>query len=810
MQVNESIYGLKENWTPRNILSGGYPVDYPENEKLKLANFLNLSITVSDDQRKGCVLGSAIYQTEIYEPSFDIGRPVPDRSVCFTGMSGYSPYCKIKLISTRTDHTDSEPYSVTDEAVQTYNIFNFCYSNVTGASYGAQQKYWGFAKTSQYTEYDSFPTVPLYDVKWSPEPIRIGTKSNSYPYYYNQYSSRNQITFVTQLPIKHIVLIPFIKARTALNNNQIQVDLKNYLDNYKLSHPQILEITLKTYASHTDTGFALSHSQLNINNFNVIDALSDYYAKIEAGSVLCEKQINLVIPYQPTQGIRIGGCITGEEIESYTNVASVSWNRNLCIYAYIDCVDLEWNTFSGDGEPNINNHLICNADNYTVDQIRESVYKATACFGLFFTEDSSAVGNMYLDSKNMYLGVLEDGVGYGQYTHGVNNRNQPQWNWDDLSESPYDPDSPPGVDPNTYDTPSTLSTPTICYSGVRYYVLNGAAITNLVGELWKAQDSIPPDTSYQDYNNEQYLSNNPLDMIVSAKRYPLAPATTGEPEKIVLGQFETNVYGSQLLSTNTWLYLGYKLIYPKFRNYLDYETKIVLYIPFCGCIDLDSSVFMGDGVHVYMSIDYITGAVTAYIIRDSDRVIWATAEGNCSVDLPVTGLQGATIEAQLLRSKSSLDSSKLMIGAKIIGGITAFGVAAASGGTGAAAAPAIVGGVTTIASTISDGYKINQLNYDLHHTEAAAQQIGSSSPLTAWSGELQCRLYLYYPDIDPTYNPPGYAHSIGYAIVRQGTIGSFGSEGQYAQFTNVDLSGVPCTDSEKNMILTALTSGVYL
>jgi len=43
----------------------------------------------------------------------------------------------------------------------------------------------------------------------------------------------------------------------------------------------------------------------------------------------------------------------------------------------------------------------------------------------------------------MFLGILINGIGHGDYSHGKDNRDQPQWNWATTNQSPYDPDNPP-------------------------------------------------------------------------------------------------------------------------------------------------------------------------------------------------------------------------------------------------------------------------------------------------------------------------------------------------------------------------------
>lgn len=822
MQIDSSIWGVKTDWNE--------PAASTLDDKYK--------ILVSD-------------QIHDYVADDKLQVNVPwDKTPCYCGLGTESPLSHIKFIRRACYYY----VSAADWDGKTYDQL------VTKADEDDDRDVTNFILADGWIEYQQNAAhrimykseirrplegyAPIYQ-RWLPD-------SAAYYDAQDNWSTIMLSKLMMQVPVKNLILVPYITCTNAdgsssYSNNVHQVDLKSYLDtttDYNINNcPYVLQVKIRMYyatdGEHLtqrnteygcDTCMIMHDSNIykNINPDN-LDTTSSSYTPFDTA-----QQYNMLynldedFPGMPIIGIvgisrldrgyyYIGNGTPGIVVQSGEEPITIEAYRvrlkgNIWIGSQYLTETLTYNHNPQNQYDATNedaNYFYYYMNPGTPAEFLETVRSAVACFGLFFVDGYDDV-NAELDADEMMLGVLVDGVGHGDYTHGSANRDQIQWSLDDMHEIDYDPSDPPEFDPNVYDTPSILNTPSNCASGTQYYVINAAGVQNLVGELWKAQESKPSDASYMDYNNEQYLSNNPIDMIVSCKRYPLAPAKSSTPENIVLGQYETNVSGFRLTSTTTWIDLGSKLIFGHFKNYLDYETKLVLYVPFCGMIDLDPTVWMGDTVNVLMAIDYITGSVTAYLIRNSDRVVYATAEGNCSVDLPITGLQAATIEAQMLSAKSSLDSSKIMIGAKIVSGVTAFAIAAATGGGGAAAAPAVVGGITTLASTIADGYKINQQTYDLHHINAAPQQIGSSSPLNAWSGELSCRLYVYYPKLASNYDAAAYSHSIGNATVAQGTVGSFGSAGDYASFTNIDLSGVPCTDSEKTMIINALTSGVYL
>lgn len=80
-----------------------------------------------------------------------------------------------------------------------------------------------------------------------------------------------------------------------------------------------------------------------------------------------------------------------------------------------------------------------------------------------------------------------------------------------------------------------------------------------------------------------------------------------------------------------------------FHNFMDYyDTTIKLYLPYCGMQDLDPSIVMGGSIHLYGTIDLITGNIVYYLeVNNTDVMSGASTStlysfnGNCSCDLPL-------------------------------------------------------------------------------------------------------------------------------------------------------------------------------
>ena len=90
-------------------------------------------------------------------------------------------------------------------------------------------------------------------------------------------------------------------------------------------------------------------------------------------------------------------------------------------------------------------------DNGPNDNLKEWIRHQIACFGLFFTDDEQTANNGEFDSENMFLGTLDsDMIGHGLYSHGTDNRSQPQWNWATTNQSPYVPKEGSGNEDDPY------------------------------------------------------------------------------------------------------------------------------------------------------------------------------------------------------------------------------------------------------------------------------------------------------------------------------------------------------------------------
>lgn len=817
--VNEQAYGSKDLWYSIPYDTTQFPPSTTIDERNTLANFTD-TIPASIDWHLW--LGRVIYEVEVNNNQTlrDLFyNTVFDRSICFVGQSGKSSYTSIRFFDNQG--ADAQNPDVRELPTQTYDVVNLAFNYGLGSmrDYGNGVRRWEVIGA----DIDKDPSgndLKFDAIRWCPLgwPGIKGTD-----YYYTDYGNRYKTTFVTNMSTKRNVLVPYIKAGTTdtSDTNAIQTyDLATYLSTYKDSKPYVYSICFKTYVMYGDSIDASTSNRRTSDGayglmlMEYISSLNDFYY-IGPDNAWQTAHYNndlfvpqtLKSPHMPLGGYINNGSYNGD---TPSTLGYESTLNSVGVHAVIDCNVIKWDTWvnigSSTAEGTCNKILVADARKYSTDVFREAVRSSLACFGMFFTDDSEVASSGKLDDPAMHLGTLKNGIGYGDYTSGSDNKNQSQWTWTSMSENDYDPSKPIPIDPNTYNgsmgTGLVLSFPT---ATTRYNIRTNDFIT-LTDKLWDAMALATPD-NVTNYSLDTFLTSNPIDSIVNIKWFPIsASMSIGEAVKVKLGKYDTGI--SAYAAQNSILKdCGNVVIYPVsgrgVANWIDKLTKITLYLPFCGSLNLDPETYMGRSVNVEYAIDLITGSCSAYVSYIADngqRVITDIASGTCGIDCPVTGIQHATLDSQLYNATEQLKAMRVN---NAINGLTSvMGLSDVANK-----------GMSGISDTLKTGGTIyNTLHsesvaeYNLHHTQTPVKMIGTSSAMTGAMCELRPTIIFERPVIPPI-DDKSYAHVCGYACCEPTTIGNLSG---YAEFASVDLSGFNATAEEKNMIANALMGGVYL
>lgn len=832
MEVNTNIYGNEDMWITVNPTNWGSNV--PEEEKIKVANFTDLTpeeLGNNPDTRKASALGCAAYKMS-RDASWTINGDdgAFNKSVSFVGMAGNKcPYTSIKYFSNINNDQYTSNYKITQLESDTYDVVNFAFHNAQITlynDYGNNKRFMDIYKSAQGGSGNGNDVKDSY-VRWNPDPFLGNGPSSTYPNYLNSvvsdYASsiRNQnINFVTQMPCRRVVLVPFITCSDGNDNSVATYDLDTYLTTYKTTKPRIISVSFATYIMYTDSDAPTNSNKRQLKYFAMSllqssNKFSNHYITIQ-GSNTREPAKNLFYPYLlMSPYIPLGGALNNGHSTNNkpSGLATQTWSSGAfdnstwySVMAVCDLGDMGWTNWCGDntGETGRGEYLYCNADNLTDDEIRQSVREGLACFGMFFTDSVANAETKQLDDGGMFLGTLVNGIGYGDYTEGTANREQPQFNWKAMNESDYDPSNPPTppivIPPSN---PTTFNPVTLADGGLKRYVLDDTSMTNFGAELWNVIETSNPDELIQNQTLTNFLTNNPLDCIVSIKRFPLADMRQGDQTNPMLGKVKIrNVIVYPFSSSSTILSCGTKKIPRFFNDFRDYLVQYELILPFCGTISLDSVAVTGNEIEVKYAIDYTTGTCTAWVLAnttDGKQVVIDSANGNCTIDIPLSGVQTATLTGQIYNANENLKTAKFN---GIISGVTGAGSFIQD-----AKNRNIGGAIGTGAKIINAVHDVKKMEWNIEHTEIPLKMVGASSGCNSFQIELVPRLTAYVPNVTADYSESDYLHNVGAAVCDTTTIGNYSG---YAEITNVDMSGFAATSTEKNMIATALAGGVYL
>lgn len=210
---------------------------------------------------------------------------------------------------------------------------------------------------------------------------------------------------------------------------------------------------------------------------------------------------------------------------------------------------------------------------------------------------------------------------------------------DEPSDDPYDPNVPdptpslpPPLPTPTPPVPPVDPTPSIT-SGKLFTVYNPttADINALGGFLWG--ESIAGILAE--------LFSNPMDAIISLNVIYATPSI-GERRNIVLGYVKSDDITAPIVTSQyITLDCGTVRVPEYYGNATDYAPFACasIYLPFIGFRDVNINEIMGSEVNINYKIDVYTGTVYASVstIRNGIMQVLYTYEGNCAVQIPLTG-----------------------------------------------------------------------------------------------------------------------------------------------------------------------------
>lgn len=268
---------------------------------------------------------------------------------------------------------------------------------------------------------------------------------------------------------------------------------------------------------------------------------------------------------------------------------------------------------------------------------------------------------------------------------------------------------------------------------------------------------------------KQFFSD-PMQGIIGLHKIFCKP-TNGDTKTIIAGYLDSGISSPTVIKQYEKIDCGSMACAEYYGNALDYApyTDVAMYLPFIGVVSLNVNEVMGSILHVYYDVDILTGACLATIeVKDSKDVVVSLYQYNgvCSVQIPLTSGNYGSVIASLVT--------------------TGAGVVATVASGGALAPVLLTGGV----SALNSGANVKQ-----------SGSIGSNVGAMA-----QKKPYLIISRKIP-YMALNYNNFEGFPSNNNVYIGNLTG---YVRTKKVYISSSIATQSEKEMIESLLSDGVYI
>ena len=259
------------------------------------------------------------------------------------------------------------------------------------------------------------------------------------------------------------------------------------------------------------------------------------------------------------------------------------------------------------------------------------------------------------------------------------------------------------------------------------------------------------------------VNNNPIENIISCKSIPIN--TDGANQEIILGNVATGVNGEKISNNFAKQTIGSIAIHEHYHNFLDYApyTNVILYLPYIGFKELDTTLVMNKTLQVIYTVDAITGGCLAQVYVNSVRLYEFT--GNVGIDIPITASNRAQVESGYIQAGVGATASAL------------------GGNVGSA--------VTSLLNSATSQY---------HYSST-----GNPSPMCVASTNRTCYVILDRPNYQ---NLKAFNHTRGRKCYLSKTISTL--HGFTICDSNIDLSGINATKSEIEELKEILSSGFYV
>lgn len=747
------------------------------------------------------------------------------------------------------DSTDF-PYADIKTAKTDCNTFkkNYENGNIPYNNIDLSLAFWGIGKNAFFAQpkyLSPYTDNGITGVKVDPvhEPVNVPcmfttTRTDNAIQAYNQRYKPNVATIsgntgaynsamICAFNYQKIMLVPYVLYKKPNDDYIASWDLKSYIEeDMALGYSQIVNIGYKMWTgdgvnsnrySATECGFAPVFTH-DVDNYDVRYNNKIFYARggysqLTRGASRSNNRGTLLAPYYSAYDrITKNNTVDMTTALAYRYTVAEDANPNEIWYYFDDSPLWQvngdsatagyWCTFP---------YIHCDSTN--VDTVKEYILKQLAFLGLPFCYDPALALRGQIGDTGIYLPKFDNkGITTGEYEEGAAALSLPNSQWTDGHESGYDPNA---GDDDDGDTGNLNNFP---YNLNRYanpnsvYALDESNFIKFVGDINNLYLTDADDTRLK----LDFKGSNPNDYIIGVYGVPflcsyIVPSGGDQPINIGPVTLPTAQGKKVDISASLIRDCGTVTI-PAKGNFLDYEpyTQIELYIPMCGTIQLDCAQVVGRTLHVIVWYDITTMACVGCVYRDAPtgETLIHTINGTIGASLPLTSSRMGDYQNSVQTTKNALKQNEMRTALGLGGaaiGIAGAALAPETGGLSLALAGAAIGGLATAAG---GAMTEKQLQYDLTHKQPALSQCSAADGMTAQLvSDLRPWIFIKRAEKLASYDAEIYGKTVGFACCINSTVGAFSG---FTVYSNVDLSGIPATKTEIDIIKSKLSGGVYI
>lgn len=429
------------------------------------------------------------------------------------------------------------------------------------------------------------------------------------------------------------------------------------------------------------------------------------------------------------------------------------------------------------------------------------------------------------DSQNTPRQIITKKMSYAQLEPLLQPWQKYGGNINDNSYDPYSPGDPVRPDPTPFpdgeNVGDDITLPETLGIGstlgfITQYCMNATQIAALGQALWT---SFTDPDYWKNFFFRFILDTGSLNMsdllnfFISLRVYPFPliniPSYSNFGQDMFIGTGAVPLhFTSDLHTINTLCEfldagsLQLPFIFGDFRDCANME--IILYLPYCGTVQLEPAEVLGGTLSAKYAIDFGSGACTAYVeieTWDAHKYMLAALPGQIGSDVPMS----ATVAGQIA---ARIGSDVLNVAGTIGGGVsdTSAGYASLIGGLATDNPVAALSGAGKIAasSAATAGGIAQQLAGMAMRPGISAPMLSGGRGFSAHGSPRKCYVQIRYPFYQ---KPDSYDSIAGSPAVKKVQVSTCSG---LCRFVNPDVSGVAATEQEKNQIRTQLAHGIIV